>query len=82
MATKAELELQLGHERRAAARESRRRRQLPVTSRTSSPRPAKNSPGALQPPVNRSASSPRRLASGELLRTDTSLLNNQVDRDK
>jgi DNA invertase Pin-like site-specific DNA recombinase len=31
MATLAELELQLGHERRAAARESRRRRQLPAT---------------------------------------------------
>lgn len=53
MATLAELELELGRERRAASRESRRSRRLPATKPPSSAPIVKNSYAGLRPPGNR-----------------------------
>src|SRR6478752_3747306 len=52
MATLAELELELGRERRAASRQSRRVRGLPATKPPSSVDSAKNSCGAWRRPVS------------------------------
>jgi DNA invertase Pin-like site-specific DNA recombinase len=69
MATLAELELELGRERHAASRESRRSRRLPAT------KPPKLTPDRqdqlrrLAATVNQSENSPPRLALGERLPT-------------
>lgn len=64
MATLAELELELGRERRAAARASRRSRQLPTTKPASSAPSARTNCAGWPPPANQCESwlSPLRLA--------------------
>jgi DNA invertase Pin-like site-specific DNA recombinase len=64
MATLAELELELGRERRAASRQSRRVRGLPATKPPSSVDSAKNSCGAWRRPVSLYARSPKLSVSG------------------
>jgi len=59
MATLAELELELGRERRAASRQSRRVRGLPATKPPSAVDSAKNSCGAWRRPVSLYARSPK-----------------------
>ena len=72
MATLAELELELGRERRAASRESRRARSCRPPSRASSVRIGKNSCAGWPRPVNRCANWPRRSGSGGRPPTATS----------
>jgi DNA invertase Pin-like site-specific DNA recombinase len=62
MATLAELELELGRERRAASRASRRSRQLPATKPHSSLLTVKNSSAGSPQPENLSPSSPKHSA--------------------
>ena len=64
MATLAELELELGRERRAASRQSRRVRGLPATKPPSSVDSAKNSRGAWRRPVSLYARSQKLSVSG------------------
>jgi hypothetical protein len=63
MATLAELELELGRERRAAARDSRRAAGYRPPNRPNSPPSAKTSCAGLPPPANPSPNWPRHSAS-------------------
>jgi DNA invertase Pin-like site-specific DNA recombinase len=74
MATLAELELELGRERRAASRQSRRARQLPATKPPKlEARSDKTSYGVSPQLENRSANSPKHSGSYEQRRTATYL---------
>jgi DNA invertase Pin-like site-specific DNA recombinase len=71
MATLAELELELGRERRAASRESRRARSLPASKPPKLSVERKEQLRRLAATVNPCASSPRHSESGELRLTAT-----------
>jgi hypothetical protein len=77
MATLAELELELGRERRATSRESRRTDSCPRLSRPSSPPIDKSYFVALRRPVNQSENWPRPLALDEQPRTAILLSSSQ-----